>query len=382
MSEAKSSGEPAVTDDELADLPGRPLGPDEVDPELLKLSKPRTNVGWLLSLAVVVFCAYWMIQLRSDLAFSRQGGEPTRVDAAKVGEVDSDSYVTLRSTPDRARVARIHYGADIGSHVAPILGSNGKLWLLTSASAFSDHDLGGDVYAGRVKRLSEMPFYDKLREFFATRPVYEPLPAQTAMAALASGAGEIKTAHHDTLELEPGAAVEVVQRKAGVARIVATASDRGYRDELSWRNALAGAGVLGRDTPPITGTATSWTYEVPAPDGLRAIKRALAEHQLSDAAVIPVETVYTTSWGKLVARDSELVVGDRAMPVSEITTVAVSYRPPVHGDAVIVVANEKPGDYWYILWLYGVFLGFMLLFGWSLVKAVRGSLPPTPEPAS
>lgn len=367
--------------DELADLPGRPVGPGEIDPELLKLSKPRTRVGWLLSLSVVVFCAYWMIQLRSDLAFSRQANEPVSVEADQVTGLESDSYVTLRSKPDRARVARVHYGADIGSHVAPVLGSDGGLWLLTGASAFGRGELGSDVYAGRVKRLDEMPFYDSVREFFAARPVFEPLRAETALQALATGASKIDTAHADTLHLEPGTAVEVVHRVDGVARIVATASPDGRSDELSWRNALVRAGVLQRDTPPITGTATSWTYEVPAPEGLEAIERTLEENRLSGAAVIPVETVHTSSWGELAARGADLIVGERAMPLAEVTTVAVAYRPPVRGDAVVVVATERPDDYWYILWLYALFAAFLLLFGWSLVRSIRGSLPPTPEPA-
>lgn len=371
----------AAQDDELDDLPGRPVGPDEVDPELLKLSKPRTQVGWLLSLSVVVFCAYWMIQLRSDLVYSRQGDEPMAVDATRVAGLDNDSYVSLRSEPDRARVARIHVGADIGSHVSPVLGSDGGLWLVTSASAFSGDSLEGDVYAGRIKRLGDMPFFDQVRELFETQPVFEPLAPRTALAALSSGAAEIKTAHADTLRLEPDAAVEVVQRRAGVARIIARASESGHGDELSWRNALVRAGVLDRDDSPITGTATSWTYEVSAPDGIAAIRRALSRASLNDAAVIPVETVYTTTWGKLVARGSELVVGDRSMPLSEITTVAVSFRPSLRADAVVLVAGDRPGDYWYILWLYGVFLGFMLLFGWALFRAIRGSVPPTPEPA-
>ena len=377
---ADSPKESAELEDELSELPGRPLGPDEIDPELLKLSKPRTRVGWLLSLAVVVFCAYWMIQLRSDLAYSRQGDEPAAVDASDLDGLETDRYVSVKAKPDRARVARVHYGADIGSHVTPALGSNGQLWLVTSASAFAESELAGDVYAGRVKRMGDMPFYDVVREFFAALPVYEPLETKTAIAALAAGDNSIKTSHGDALAVGPDVAIEVVHRQAGLARIVARASANGYSDELSWRNALYRAGLIAQNQQPITGSTRGWTYEVRAPDGLEAIERVLEEKSLPDAAVIPVERVHTATWGQLKSRGSELQVGERTIPTNEITTVAVAHRPEVPADAVVLVASEKPGDYWYILWLYGLFGGFMLLFGWALVTAVRGSLPPTAVP--
>lgn len=371
----------------MADPPVDSKAGDELDPELLKLSKPRTRVGWLLSLAVVVLCAYWMGKLRSDLAFSRQGGEPVAVEAAEIAKVASDRYVSLRAVPDRARVARVHYGADLGSHVAPVLGSGGSLWLLTPASAFApastpDGARSGDRYTGRVKRLDEMPFFDQLRQFFAALPVFEPLEVSQAIAALTSGATEIETAHGDHLELDRGAAVEVVRRIRGRALIVATSNPNGRSDELSWRSALTRAGVLSHGDQPITDSPESWTYEIPAPAGLAPIEKKLADAGLAGAAVMPVEKVYTTTWGQLQVRGSEVVAGDTAMPAAEITTVAVAHRPPLPGDAVVVVATESPSDYWYILWLYGLFGAVILLFGWSLIKALRGSEPPTPQPAS
>lgn len=356
----------------------------DLDPELLKLSKPRTRVGWLLSLAVVVLCVFWGLRLRSDLVFSRQSSSPTLLDGADAAlAAPTDHYVALDAVPDRARVARVWVGAELGSHVAPALGSAGKLWILTPASAYQGEPGRGERYVGRLQRLGDMPFFDQLSAYYAGQtPVLEPLAPGDVAKALASGAATVPTAHGDAISVSGDQKVEVRRRVAGVARIIAMADADHFAAELAWRDALQKAQILPLGGQPITGSATSWTYEVPAPEGLEAIRDRLRERGLFGARVIPVERVYTASWSALHLKNSELTIAGSPMPLEEVSAVAVAYRPPVPADAVVVVTGEKPADYWYILPLLILFGALGLLFTWTLIRAVRGGLPPTPAPGN
>ena len=103
----RGEADPSVEGD-LAAHPGRPRPRDEVDPELLVLPRPRARIGWLLAASVLVFCAYFMIRLRSDLVFSRAGDEPTRLRSiAEAAAADTDDYVAVEAVPDRAFLLRV-----------------------------------------------------------------------------------------------------------------------------------------------------------------------------------------------------------------------------------------------------------------------------------
>jgi hypothetical protein len=354
--------------------------PDDLDPELLKLSKPRTHVGWLLSLSVVVLCVYWGLRLRSDLRFSREADDAPAALASvdQAADSESDAFVSIAAVPDRARAARVSFSAQDGSHVAPALGSGGRLWILTAASPYGTDPSGGEVYTGRLKRLGEMPFYEPLARFFAERaPVSEPVEPEAAVTAIREGAGEVASMHGDPVPVAAGVEVEVLRRAVGSARIIAAADPRGHADELAWRTALTRAGILPAGAQPITGTERSWTYEVAAPEGLGALAARLEESGLFGAQVIPVEQALTARWDALAVRKGELHVGEHVIPLAEISAVAIAHRPPVPEGAVVIVTTERPADYWYILPLLVLFALFALLFGWTLLRALRGSTPPT-----
>jgi len=45
-------------------------------------------------------------------------------------------------------------------------------------------------------------------------------------------------------------------------------------------------------------------------------------------------------------------------------------------DAYALITNEKPADYWYVLWISIGLAAIGLLFAWALVRAVRRDLLP------
>src|SRR3954466_4909458 len=75
--------------------PGAPIPKDEIDPELVSL-RPRTQVGLLTSLAIVVFCIHLAVKLLPDFRFAREG-KPAAVDVQEIlaGKVDSDRNVAV-----------------------------------------------------------------------------------------------------------------------------------------------------------------------------------------------------------------------------------------------------------------------------------------------
>lgn len=355
----------------LADHPGKPRSRDALDPELVRLSKPRTRVDWLLSASVIVFCVYWMISLRSDLAFSRQSGSAEAVELATVGDHDNQ-YVEVTLVPDRARIARVWRGADFGSHVAPALGSAGRAWLLTDSSAYVGDVELGESHAGRVRRLGDMPFYSQLRDYFASAPpVLEPLAVDSVAELIRSRATSAESVHGDRIDITAETAVEVGQRVRGRVRVVVIADPGGLASEAGWRSALVRAGVVSASTAPVASTDTSWTYEIEAPAGIEQVQQTLDQSDLPGARAVPIEKVYRATWGQLGLEAGELIVAGDPLSAGEMTFFSIAHRPTVVADAAVIVSTERPDDYWYMLPLYVLFAAFALIFGWVLFRTFR-----------
>src|SRR5262245_4607853 len=105
MPDAPEERDRQGSDEDLGSHPGRPRRRDELDPELLKLPRKGIRIGWLLALSVVVFCTFLMIELRRDLAYSREGDDPTALESVEqVRDADLNTYVEIDAVPDRGHL--------------------------------------------------------------------------------------------------------------------------------------------------------------------------------------------------------------------------------------------------------------------------------------
>lgn len=364
---------------DLADHPGRRRGRDEVDPELLVLPRPRPRIGPLLALSVLVFCAYFLIRLRSDLVFAHSGDDPVQVKGADgVLAADLDSYVELTAVPDRAATLRV-YASDArdGHRLAPVVGSADRVWLLFGGSHWVEAPAYDEVVRGRVKRLSDLPFRDQLVEQLADRRLPRALDRDAALSALGSGkpSARVGDVAGDPVDLDASTPVTVLERTAGQARVIGFATDR-HPDEKSWRAALEAAGVLAPGAALETQTDASWSFLVPAPQGPEPLAARLVGARLFGARAEAVDRVHRATWGQLETRGGELVVGGGArLHAASITTILAEGRRTAPESARVIVTTDRPDDYWHVTALYVVLCALALVFAWALWRG----LAPTRE---
>jgi hypothetical protein len=386
MSEAPDRGR------DPADHPGRPRGRDEVDPDLLVLPRPRPRIGPLLALSVLVFCAYFLVRLRSDLVFAHSGPDPERVvDVAGAMSAELDSYIELAAAPDRAATLRV-YASDArdGHRLAPVAGSADRLWLLFGGSHWVERPAYEERVRGRIKRLDDLPFRDALLAELERTRLPRALDQDAALAALTKAEGKerawVRDVAGDPVSPEPGTPVTVFERSAGEARVTGFATDR-HPDEKAWRAALEKAGVLAPDAKLEASTDSSWSFLVPAPEGIDPLAARLVVARLFAARAEPVHRTHRAAWRDLKVEGSELVVGGRAparIEPASITSILVQAARRAPADARVLVTTDKPDDYWHVTIVY-VLLGVLaLVFAWALwrglVPAREPNAPPPPGP--
>lgn len=380
-------------DRDLADHPGRPRGRDELDPELLVLPRPRAAVGPLLALSVLVFCVYFLVRLRNDLVFAHAGDDPAQVkDVAGVLAADLDSYVELTAIPDRAAVLRVYTSdATDGHRLAPVLGSGERLWILFAGNQWAEPPTYDERVRGRVKQLDDLPFADALRDELARTPLPRALDVPAALAALGArspsartAGAEVRDLAGDPVALSPDTPVTVVERAAGEVRVVAIATD-GQKDEAAWRAALEAAGVLAPGGALESKTDATWSFRAAAPDGIDAVAARLVAAKLFAARAEPIDRTVRIAWRDLAVQGDALLVSDggqRSRVIAASVTAILAHAPRrAPADARVLVATDRPADYWHVTAVYAVLFVLALAFAWALWRGVRAARAAAPAPA-
>jgi hypothetical protein len=355
--------------------PGAPFPPGELDPELIALRAKIGGVGPVLCVAVLAFFGYMMFTLRADLRFSREGETPRPVESIAAltdGDHLHDRFIHVRAVPDRGFGAMVSTGEAIGGHrVTPVLGSSDRVWLYTDGNPWTAIVAYNELYQGRLRPLDDLPFADGLRSFVESQP---PSPrfvtTDAAREALTSGASTIVDPAGSQLPLAADTPVILSEIARGRAELVARATlDR--LDEQAWNLVLTNAGVLPPGGRAYQGTERAFWYRVPAPEGLDEIRRKLVADNLFAVDVRPVVESRTAKWGDITAGAGGLKIGSREMMWTDIDRISLSVAHRIPDDAVIVLTDEKPEAYWYLLPIY-IFMGlFSLLFAWALFRSVR-----------
>lgn len=374
-----AGGDPNEAD--LAEHPGRSRDRDEVDPELLSLPRPRPRVGPLLAVAVLAFCGYFLVRLRHDLTFSRQGDTPVQVvSPAQARAAESDSFVEVHAVPDAVSLLQVFASeATDGHRLAPILGSHSQLWLMLPGSHWNGPPRDDEIYRGRLVRLGDLPFYDELSDKLAQMaPQPRALGMAVVRAALVKHAGaapgELGDVGGDPVDVAQGTQVTIHYTVPGQALVTGYATDDEH-DAATWRAALEKAGILPPGAPLVGRAREAWTFQAPAPDGAAALSERLVSAKLLAAHAAPLEKTATARWDALSLAEGGgalAVAGgpEQPLPWSAITAIAVPARTRAPADARVIITGEAPGDYWYVLPLYLVLGGVALLFLWALVRAL------------
>ena len=360
------------------------LNPDEFDPELYSLKRKRAGIGPVLAATVALLCAYMLWTLRADFGYALADKQARDFgDAAAAyrtgGSVADNAYVSLSGRADLQGPGWLRGKQAIGYRVMPLLGSSGRLWIHVSDDSRAGppvYDLG---YSGRTRRIDDLAFRDELDAYVQTLPAQ---PHWISAEALAGGAGkaQLRDVHGDLLTLAPDTPVELDERVAGVALVTAYPNDT-IKDEAGARAALVAAGL----TPAANlarKTDRSWTFEVAAPDGLPGVRATISKASLYAAmasdSVSEQIVRHAGSW-KDVSYDpagQQIKLSDgRSVPLSSVASLIARVKPSLPADAAILLTDEKPDDFWYVLPLYGLLVLVLGLMVWATVRALRSDGP-------
>ncbi len=350
---------------------------DELDPELVKLGRKPRSTGPVLALSIVVFCIYMMVQLRADLRFSRQGDAPTAIpDASEmITRATDDSFVRVPLRPDRSFAMRVRKGkAKAGHRVTPVLGTNETLWLVEGGTPWDATSVYDTVYAGRLRRLSDMPFRDALAAYVkkaAARPRY--VPFASIRTALAKKSDTVRHAAGDNIAVTGATPVRVAETVVNTATVRAFRTAR-HPDAEAWSAALIAAGIA-ESLPTPSVDKNTLVYVVDAPEGIDAVKAKLVKAKLFMGRVEPIKRAHTTTWDQLSQSDDGLKVGAMTVPWRNISAVSLEVPRRLPANAWVLIANEQPSSYWYLLPLYVVFALFAALFLWAFARGLRRGRP-------
>jgi hypothetical protein len=359
------------------DHPGRPIGPDEIDPELMALGRTRARVGPVLAGAIVVFCVYFMIRLMPDLRFSFRDDTPKQVDKVErivnKDGITAEDFVRVDLRPDHSFALRVAESeAARGHRLTPVLGTNSKLWLLDEGSPWATKTTYHTIYQGRLRYLSDMPFYDHLRSYVAKgEPSPRYVPTRAVRTALENKAESVKDGAGDPLAVTPSTPVIISELAADRAMVKAYLGER-LPDIAAWRKALIAAGLPSAASKPVAETKEVITWELSDPEGLAGVTKKLTAAKLFGARTSELRRKYRATWGILTASPAGLVVsGKAALPWANLSSISLTVRRKVPSDAMVLIANERPGAYWYIKPVYVVLGLFAVLFLWAFVRSIR-----------
>lgn len=353
--------------------PGAPIGKDEIDPDLIRLPRGALQIGLIAAAGVLVLCIALLVRLRHDVGYAREDDTPRPVTAADIvaGKVADNSYVTLEAPPDRAGAVRLRLtkGSD-GHRVVAVRGTGDRLWLALPGDAMDHAAQRDDRVSGRLRRLADVRYAGPLARALAAYPAPRFITGAELRRARTANATSVTLIDGQPLTLGADADVDLSVVDPNAAIVVAALSE-GHPTAAAWAEALVAAGVIAAGQAPISATADLVRWEVRRPDAVAAVQAILDQAQLSGARTDASASNLRTRFSALAVTDAGVTSPAGVIPWSAIDVAAVWAPRPVPAGAWVVLADERPGDYWY---MQAIFVGLVLigaLATWALVRAVR-----------
>jgi hypothetical protein len=357
----------------LPNEPGAPIARDEIDPDLVKLARPKLKVGLITAAGLVYLCIALLWQLGPDRRFAGSSSTPAPVSVADVvaGKVDTDQLVAIAGEPLVSHAIRATKApGTLGYRVVPVRGSGDRLWIAVSGDGWDPPALAGHV--GRLRKLDDLAFAAATRAYAAEHP--RPVFASAAAVRAGLAGGTVTTVAGDTVSLADRDAIALDVIDPNAATIAASFNDR-LPDPAAWSAALgkAGLGVTSAGTTDVALGQVRFTVAAT----VSAATTGLETAELWATRVEPVTRHYRTTWA--VVRKSPpagLDVGGTVLPDGELELVGLYISRGIPADAYALVTDEQPDDYWYVMWITIALAAILLVFAWALVRAIRRDLVP------
>lgn len=361
----------AMSDDATPE-PGAPMGRDAIDPELVNLRRAPTPIGLVSALGVVVLCIAMMVRLRHDFGYARQGAaQATTAAEIAAGKVATNRHVTLDAPADRASAVRLFVSrGSLGSRVVAVRGTADRLWLALPGDPWGSAVHHDDRVTGRLRRLSEVRYAGALGAALTKYPTPRFITGAELRRAKAAGVTQLTLVDGSPLTIAPTDELDLDLTDPGAAIVVATLSTS-FPDAAAWSAPLAAAGVITAGQAPISTSATTVRWQVQRPDAVASVTAALDGATLWGARAEPSTVTQRAPWDKLAVTDAGVTVGTSVVPWSAIDVVGVWAPRALPDGAWVVMADEAPGDYWYLMPIYVGLVIIGLLALWALIRAIK-----------
>ncbi len=352
---------------------GAPIAKDAIDPDLVKLKRARTKIGLVTSAGLVFLCGLFLVRLGPDRRFASSDAIPERVEVPDVlgGHVPLDRYVKLEGAePLFSHAIRTTTSkGNLGVRVVPVRGTGDRLWLAVSGDGWVPP--ANDTYSGRLRELADLPFATSVASYATAHP--RPVFASAAAIRAGFATNKVQAVTGDTITLADSdkLAFDVVAPDASL--VIGTLGER-FPDARAWAMALVAAGIPADGSPDVSRDTVRFHVLAGASDVAPKLELA----KLWGARVEPVTTHYDTTWGALrAAPPTGFPIGANVVPDAEIDLVGAYVARGIPSGALVMLAEERPGDYWYVMPITIALAVIGLLFGWALVRAVKRDLLPT-----
>jgi hypothetical protein len=356
----------SVMAEPIADEPGAPIAKDQIDPDLIKLKRARPKISLVAAAGLVFLCGLFLVRLGPDRRFAGSGESPERVQIADVlgGRVAHDRFVQLNDVePEYSHAIRATTAkGSLGVRVVPLRGSGEHVWLAVSGDGWDPPATG--TYAGRLRELSALPFAASVEAFAKDHP--RPVFVTPAALHVGVAANSVQTIGGDTIMLQPNdkLAFDVVDPDSST--VIGSLGDK-LPTARDWALALVAAGIPANGTPE----ATRDTVRFHVLAGADVVAPKLEAAKLWGARVEPVTTHYETTWAALAASPNGIPTKDKVIPDAQLDLVGAYVARSVPAGALVLLTEERPADYWYVLPITIALAVIGLIFAWALVRAVK-----------
>lgn len=340
------------TDAEKERLPGAPVPDDELDPELIALPRPKTRVGPILSLSIVLLSVILLVKLWPDFRFGLTEQPENFETVERLLEAgQANAFVAVRAVPDLTVGALVRKGRGAYGHrIQPVFGSNGNLWLMTHSYHWHAKPAYSQVYTGRLAVLGDLPFYEKLSSYWASKdPAKRVIGTDALRSALAAKSTTVEVVGGDEIPLGGETVLEISETVPGRAQVTAYYTED-LPDERTWTLALEQAGlrVVGGRSLGQGDSGETFLYDIEQAGGAAATSEILTKTGLYAARAVPMVREHRVTASEIAAEGSGLRIGDELVSWSSIDLVRVANRYPVPADARVIIATDRPESYWYV----------------------------------
>lgn len=373
----------------------------DIDPELLRMPRPRTGRHPLVSTLVIGLAIFLMAFLWRDFSYFFVGDHPRDLGpvstAVREGKLQPNTYVTLHGAPDRKHALLLEGRVSGYDSFFRLRQAGGKVYVQRHRTERSTNRTVSGVHTGRLVRFDRLSYAEQVRKYYKkTVNVAHEFDMARLRQLQKSGARRGRDRDGLAVSLPPDKLFWINVTFPGEWLI--QFSKKAYPSAEAAAKQLSGLRLpYVRDSEP---SPSFWRFIVVANDDeSKQLMKLFRDPELY-AGVLRRQVSYAVRYKQLQVKGNDLLirgkddsfparyrieqsdskrrlVADDTSPIrvpgKAVRYISTSSKFVVPDDAMVLVAGVEPGDHWFYPLLYLVLLGFIGLNIFALVTRFRRS---------